>query len=65
VLVYSFDVALSSHDYLKLGVVEKAWIRVVVSVDPNEFPDPDDEALKVAAWMAGNHGMVTNILWRL
>jgi hypothetical protein len=63
-LVYSFDVALSSHDYLKLGVTEKVWIRVVVSVDA-EHPNPDDEAHKLAAWMAGNHGMVTNVLWRL
>ena len=63
--IYSFDVALSSHQDLKRGVVEKAWSRVVVSVDLDEFPNSDDEAHKLAAWMAGHRGMVTQVLWRL
>lgn len=53
--VFAYDVAISSHDLLKLGVTEAAHIHVVVAaVD-------DTEAALIACQMAACHGMPTRV----
>lgn len=49
--VYAYDVAVSSHDLLKQGVTEAAWIHVVTSA-PTEH-----EAALTALQMAASHGV--------
>jgi hypothetical protein len=51
--VYAYEVAISSHDLLKQGITEAAWVHVVTS-GPTEH-----EAALTAAQMAACHGMPT------
>ena len=51
--VYAYEVAISSHDLLKEGITEAAWIHVVTS-GPTEH-----EAALAAVQMAAGHGMPT------
>lgn len=51
--VYAYEVAISTHDLLKEGVTEAAWIHVVASA-PTEH-----EAALTAVQMAACHGMPT------
>lgn len=64
--VFSFDVTVSTHDLLKVGVTAGRFFgcpanhhRVVVSAD-----DRDDAAL-VAAQMASCHGVCTGVYDRI
>lgn len=59
--VYSFDVALSSHDLLRQGQVEPYWSRVVVAASSES-----DAALLAAQLAHAAHGgmMVTRVLYR-
>lgn len=60
VTVFSFDVAFSSHDWLKRGVTEFDWHRVVV-----DAPDRDDAALAACQMLAGRNLMPTAIYDRI
>lgn len=51
--VYAYEAAISSHDLLKQGITEAAWVHVVTS-GPTEH-----EAALAAAQMAACHGMPT------
>lgn len=51
--VYAYEVAISSHDLLKQGVTEAAWVHIVTS-GPTEH-----EAALAAVQMAAGHGMPT------
>ena len=51
--VWSYEVAISSHELLREGVTEAAWIHIVASA-PTEH-----EAALTAAQMAACHGMPT------
>lgn len=51
--VYTYLVAISTHDLLKQGITEAAWIHVTTSA-PTEH-----EAALTAAQMAACHGMPT------
>jgi hypothetical protein len=55
---YAVDVTVSSHDELKRGVVERAWLRVLISADEVHS---DQEAVLLAAQMAhATEGYVTS-----
>jgi hypothetical protein len=51
--VYSYLVAISTHDLLKQGITEAEWVHVTTSA-PTEH-----EAALTAAQMAACHGMPT------
>lgn len=46
-MIWSFDVAFSTHDLLRAGVTEADWHRVVV-----EAPDRDEAALLACQMVA-------------
>lgn len=56
---FSFDVAFSTHDQLKVGVVEADWHRVVVAAVDR------DEAALLACQMVCCHDMATAIYDRI
>lgn len=58
-MTFSFDVAYSTHDALKAGIVELGWHRVVV-----EAPDRDEAAL-VACQMVAFTGIPTAVYDRI
>lgn len=58
-MTFSFDVAFSSHDALKAGIVELDWHRVVV-----EAPGRDEAAL-VACQMVAFTGIPTAVYDRI
>jgi hypothetical protein len=53
--VFTYDVAVSSHDLLKQGITEAAYIHVVVAAKD------DTEAALIACQMAACHGMPTKV----
>ena len=53
--VFTYDVAISSHDLLKAGVAEAAYVHVVVAAED------DTEGALVACQMAACHGMPTRV----
>lgn len=53
--MFSYDVAISSHDLLKRGITEAAHIHVVVTAED------DTEAALIACQMAACHGMPTKV----
>lgn len=58
-VTFSFDVAYSTHDLLKAGVVEAGWHRVVVAAEDR------DEAALLACQMVCTHDMATAIYDRI
>lgn len=58
-MTFSFDVAYSTHDALKTGIVELGWHRVVV-----EASDRDEAAL-VACQMVARTGIPTAVYDRI
>lgn len=55
---WEFDVAVTTHDLLKVGVVAARWVRVVI------WSDDAMDAHVLAGQMVGCHGYVTSILYR-
>lgn len=55
---WEFDVAVTTHDLLKVGVVAAQWVRVVI------WSDDAMDAHVLAGQMVGCHGYVTSILYR-
>jgi len=61
--VAEFDVAVSTHDDLKRGVVALQYRRVYVLVDAQTSPlEASLAALQLAS--CGNHVVATDVLWR-
>lgn len=58
-MIFSFDVAFSTHDLLQLGVAEVDWHRVVVEASTR------DEAALLACQMVSCHSMCTGIYDRI
>ena len=58
-IVFSFDVAISTHALIRLGILEPHYSRVLVTA-PNRI-----EAALVACLMAGRHGVVTALYDRI
>lgn len=58
-MTFSFDVAYSTHEALKAGVVELDWHRVVVSAADR------DEAALIACQMVAFSGMPTAVYDRI
>lgn len=58
-IVWEFDVAVSTHDLLKTGVTEAAYVRVFVAAESR------GEAALLAAQMAAVVGMPTAVYDRL
>lgn len=62
--VAEFDVAVSTHDYLRRGVVALQYRRVYVLVDDQTSPlEASLAALQLAS--CGGDVVVTDLLWRL
>lgn len=56
---YEFDVAVSTHDLVKQGIIACRFIRVLVAADSYT------EAELIATQMAGCHGMPTAVFVRI
>lgn len=53
--VFTYDVAISTHDLLRQGITEAAHSHIVVAAED------DDEASLIALQMAACHGMPTKL----
>lgn len=58
-MTWSFDVAFSTHDALRRGVVELGWHRVVVQASNR------DEAALIACQLVACHHMPTAVYDRV